>query len=58
MRGGPSDRLQRVALVSRSLIDAFKMYRPEDYVVRGEDHIAAAPAIPADQMAYLRKNLP
>ena len=34
------------------------MYRPEDYVVRGEDHIAAAPAIPADQMAYLRKNLP
>ncbi|GGQ70095.1 lysozyme [Couchioplanes azureus] len=45
-------------VVSRSFIDTFIMGKPEEYVARGADLVAPVPEIPADQMAYLRKNLP
>ena len=45
-------------VVSRSLMDFAIGGTPEDKVARGRDIAVTAPAIPAEQVAYLRSRLP
>ncbi len=45
-------------VVSRSLIDFAISGAPEDYVAKGDDVIVAMPAIPQEQIDYLKANRP
>ncbi len=49
---------RRHEVVSRSLADWALSGDPEDWVRRGPDVWPATPAIPAEQAAYLRQNVP
>lgn len=45
-------------VVSRSLLDFAIAGKPEEYVIKGHDIILATPAIPDEQLKYLKSKLP
>lgn len=49
-------RWNRHHVVSRSLLDATIMGRPEEYVARGPDVASTVPDIPPEQLDYLRQH--
>ncbi len=51
-------RFIRHEVVNRSLIEWTKIGKAEDYVKKGADHIVPVPAIPKEQIDYLRSRLP
>ena len=51
-------KFNRHEVVSRSLLDLAIMGKPEDYVVKGADLTVPVPAVPAEQLAYLKARLP
>jgi hypothetical protein len=51
-------KFNRHEVVSRSLLDFAIAGKPEDYVQKGADAIVATPAIPQEQIDYLKSTLP
>jgi hypothetical protein len=51
-------KFNRHEVVSRSLLDFAIGGKPEDYVRKGQDAIVATPAIPQEQIDYLKATLP
>ena len=51
-------KFNRHEVVSRSLLDFAIGGKPEDYVRKGQDAIVATPAIPQEQIDYLKSTLP
>ena len=51
-------KFNRHQVVSRAFAEFAVSGTPDQYVQRGADAVVAVPPIPADQLAFLRKNLP
>jgi GH24 family phage-related lysozyme (muramidase) len=51
-------KFNRHEVVSRSLLDFAIGGSPSDYVVKGQDILVPVPAIPQEQIDYLKKKLP